>query len=89
MKRNILIITLMLVGMIDLQAQIDEELSIMKFMEDIQLYIDQIEKDDYSISKLEFDLVTSRGTKSTPVKLIDDQNYKILINKDCKLTEKK
>jgi hypothetical protein len=60
-------------------GQINDDLSILPFLKDVTFYIDQIEKDYYKINKLEFDLVSNSVIKSTPVKLYDNQFYKILL----------
>lgn len=79
MKKCLVIFALLFVGGIKILGQLSDESSILPFLKDSQFFIDQIERDEYIINKLEFDLVFSNSTKSTPVNLNKNQNYKILL----------
>jgi hypothetical protein len=78
-KLTILIVILSFAGCAYSFGQISSEISIIPFLNDTKFYIDQIENDYYIINKLELDLVSEGNIKSTPVKLYNNQLYKILL----------
>lgn len=78
-KLAMIVILISFFGKTQSFGQISSDLSILPFVKDAKFFIDQIENDYYKINKLEFDLVSNSGTKSTPVKLYNHQFYKILL----------
>lgn len=60
-------------------AQSNNDLSIVPVINQAEYYINKIENDVYTISKLEFDLVFSSESTWSPIKLIGGKTYNILL----------